>query len=101
MKKQMMEILSAVIVDETVTFSAQEISYTCGISIEIIEEMVEHGLVEPQKSNADDWQFDPQALRRVKVALRLQKDLGVNLAGAALALDLVNELQALRNQIAL
>jgi chaperone modulatory protein CbpM len=32
----------------------------------------------------------------VRCALRLERDLGVNLAGAALALDLLDELNRLR-----
>jgi chaperone modulatory protein CbpM len=35
-------------------------------------------------------------VQRVQTAIRLQQDLGVNLAGAALALDLLEELQELR-----
>ena len=35
------------------------------------------------------------------VALRLQKDLGVNLAGAALALELFDELDSLRTRLRL
>jgi len=33
------------------------------------------------------------------VALRLQRDLGLNLAGAALALELLDEVEALRAQL--
>jgi chaperone modulatory protein CbpM len=36
---------------------------------------------------------------RVRSALRLQRDLGVNLAGIALALDLMEELEDLRSQL--
>jgi len=36
---------------------------------------------------------------RVRSALRLQHDLGVNLAGIALALDLMEELENLRAQL--
>jgi chaperone modulatory protein CbpM len=36
---------------------------------------------------------------RVRSALRLQRDLGVNLAGIALALDLMEELESLRAEL--
>lgn len=98
MKKQVNEILTGIIVDETTVYSIQEVSYSCDVSVEIIEEMIAHGLIEPKKS-AHDCQFDSYAVRRLKIALRLQKDLGVNLPGAAVALDLLNELQELRNKI--
>jgi chaperone modulatory protein CbpM len=38
-------------------------------------------------------------VRRVEIALRLQRDLQVNLAGAALALDLLEETQRLRARL--
>ena len=38
-------------------------------------------------------------MHRAKVALRLQHDLGINLAGAALALHLMDEMEALRAQL--
>ncbi|MBP1152859.1 hypothetical protein JOD69_004728 [Methylocaldum sp. RMAD-M] len=45
-----------------------------------------------------NWQFNTAALRRLQTALHLQRDLGVNLPGAALALDLLEELEALRRR---
>lgn len=101
MTKRAHEILTGIIVDETTIYSLQEVSYTCGVSIEVIEEMIEHGLVEPKKITANKQVFDPHAVRRVKIALRLQRDLGVNLPGAALALDLLMELQELRTSLAI
>jgi len=101
MVKKINEIVAGVIVDETMIYSVQEVSYTCGVDMQIIAEMVAHGLVEPKQSSAKDWQFDSQSVRRLKIALRLQKDLGVNLPGAALALDLMQELQELRHKIML
>jgi chaperone modulatory protein CbpM len=38
-------------------------------------------------------------LQRARVALRLQNDLDVNLAGAALALELLDELDELRARV--
>jgi chaperone modulatory protein CbpM len=98
MVKQVTEIMAGIIVDETTVYSLQEVSYSCGVSIEVIEDMIAHGLIEPKKTTHEQ-QFDSNAVRRMKIALRLQKDLGVNLPGAALALDLLHELQELRNKI--
>ncbi len=43
--------------------------------------------------------FQETCLVRVRSALRLHRDLGVNLAGIALALDLMEELENLRSQL--
>jgi len=101
MVKQITEIVAGIIVDETTVYSVQEVSYTCDIDIAIIKEMVAQGIIEPKQQTSNDWQFDPHAIRRLKIALRLQKDLGVNLPGVALALDLMNELQELRHKLGL
>ncbi|MBC8379409.1 MAG: MerR family transcriptional regulator, partial [Planctomycetes bacterium] len=45
------------------------------------------------------WRFSGSSLVRVRSAQRLQRDLGVNLAGIALALDLIEELDNLRTQL--
>jgi chaperone modulatory protein CbpM len=38
-------------------------------------------------------------VRRARRALRLQRDLDLNLAGAALALDLLDEVEILRERV--
>jgi chaperone modulatory protein CbpM len=48
--------------------------------------------------DASEWRFSGAALRRARIALRLERDLGVNLPGVALALDLLEELQRLRRE---
>ena len=45
-----------------------------------------------------EW-FTGNQVRRASIALRLQRDLGVNLAGVALALDLLDELNGLRVRV--
>jgi chaperone modulatory protein CbpM len=56
----------------------------------------EEGIAEPEGSSWEDWRFGARALKRSQLALRLQCDLRVNAAGAALALDLLEELARLR-----
>ena len=47
----------------------------------------------------EHWRFRGASVRRVRCALRLERDLGVNFAGAALALELLEELEALRARL--
>ena len=42
------------------------------------------------------WRFHAVSLRRVRITRNLQEELGVNMPGAALALDLLDELERLR-----
>jgi chaperone modulatory protein CbpM len=62
-------------------------------------EMVDAGLLEPVGSVIEQWQFASRDLRRLRAALRLMEDLDVNLAGAALILDLIEERDALRARV--
>lgn len=45
------------------------------------------------------WRFSGKSLRRARSAHRLQRDLGLNLAGIALVLDLMDELEVLLAQL--
>ena len=62
-------------------------------------ELIEEGVIVPGGDAPEVWRFSALHLRRARVAIRLQRDLGVNLAGAALALQLLDELDTLRSQL--
>ena len=49
--------------------------------------------------SAVEWRFSGTALRRTRLALRLERDLELNLAGVALALDLMEEVERLRQAL--
>lgn len=77
--------------------SLQEITASFGVSKETIIDIVNEGIVSVEKRPGSEWQFDNDACKRIRIALRLTNDLGVNLAGAALALELLEEIERLRN----
>ena len=58
-------------------------------------ELVSEGVIEPVGESAP-WQFPGEALLRARRARRLVDDLGINLAGVALVLELLDELDKLR-----
>ena len=77
-----------------------EVSRACAVDTDFIVELVQEGVIAPQLGRApEEWRFAGSQLRYVSVAARLQRDLGVNLAGAALALQLLDEVETLRAQI--
>jgi chaperone modulatory protein CbpM len=91
--------ISVQLLDESAALSLAELCRACSAPTEFIVEMVEEGVVSPQGSAPESWRFSGIHLERARIALRLQRDLGVNLAGAALALQLLEELQALRARL--
>ncbi len=77
-----------------------ELSNLCDIHTEMLLEFVQHGVLNPRAgSGPGDWRFGTSEVRRGRVALRLQRELRVNLAGAALALDLLEELRGARQRV--
>ena len=93
------KVLTGLIVDEEMTLTLAELSRACCVHAEWIVELVEEGILEPQGDAPTGWRFSGSSLRRARMAVHLQRDLGVNLAGAALALDLMDELESLRRRV--
>lgn len=88
-----------VIEDDSLTLG--QLCDDCGVQADWVISLVEEGIIEPQGGEIALWHFSGATLVRVRSALRLQRDLGVNLAGIALALDLMEELEHLRAQLKL
>lgn len=61
--------------------------------------LVEESIIEPQGEDITLWRFSGASLARARSALRLQRDLGLNFAGIALVLDLMEELENLRTKL--
>ncbi|VAX14554.1 hypothetical protein MNBD_GAMMA24-2723 [hydrothermal vent metagenome] len=93
-------VVMGLIVNEDTTLTLAELSHACRVHAEWIVALVEEGILEPQGDMRTGWHFSGPNLRRARMAVHLQQDLGVNLAGAALALDLMDELESLRRQVA-
>ncbi len=86
------------LIDEQTTFTLAELCRSCAVEAELVEAMVEHGILEPVGQHRRHWYFPASSLRRTRVTLRLQRDLGVNMAGAALALDLLDRIAELERR---
>lgn len=86
-----------VIEDDSLTL--EQLCQACGVHEEWVVSLVEESIIEPQGDEIYLWRFSGSSLVRVRSAQRLQRDLGVNLAGIALALDLIEELDNLRTQL--
>jgi chaperone modulatory protein CbpM len=86
-----------VIEDDSLTL--EQLCHACGVHTDWVISLVEESIIEPQGEEIQVWRFSGDSLVRVRSALRLHRDLGVNLAGIALALDLMEELENLRAQL--
>jgi chaperone modulatory protein CbpM len=97
--KDVHELITATLVDDDQLLTLAELCRACGVHAEVVSDMVDYGIIEPCDESTGRWQFSGGCLWRVTTVVRLQRDLEVNLAGAALALELLEELRDLRRQI--
>ena len=95
MGKQDLSTPFAEVIDEQTTFTLAELCRSFPVNAEVIEAMVEYGILEPTGKRGRHWCFPASSMRRTRITLHLQRDLGVNLAGAALALDLLERIEEL------
>ena len=91
--------VAGIILDEQAPLTLAELTRACAVHAELIIELVEEGVLAPIGREPHRWRFTGAHMRRARMALRLQRDLGVNLAGAALALQLLDEVEALRARL--
>lgn len=98
-KGDLLRLFSGEIFEDDIELSLADLCRACRLPAERVFELVEEGIVEPHGRDPVHWRFQGVSVRRVRCAQRLQRDLGVNIAGAALALDLLEELDRLRARV--
>jgi len=93
-------VLTGEIFEEYTVLSVDELSRLCAVDRAYIVELVEEGVLSVATVEAEQWRFAGNALRRARTALRLQRDLEINLPGVALALELMEQIEAMRRELA-
>ena len=91
--------LSGTIIGESELLTVEELSRICGVDERHIAELVDEGVISVVEIGSVEWRFSGTTLRRTRLALRLERDLDLNLAGVALALDLMEEVERLRQAL--
>ena len=81
------------------SLTSAELCRFCDADESWITELVEHGVLTPDGTSFSEWHFHGVNIVRAKKARRLQRDLGVNAAGIALVLDLLQEREELMREL--
>jgi len=89
-------VLTGQVLDDYELVTIGDLCRSCTIEIETVTLLVDEGILDPVGADLEHWQFTVTSLRRAKTAIHLQRDLGVNLAGAALALELLDQIAELK-----
>ena len=92
-------ILQSEIVETRLEMSLSDLCEVCTVTRERVVQLVDEGLVEPVGREPAEWRFSGNSIRRVVLAERLSRDLRLNAAGAALVLDLLDEMTQLRQRL--
>lgn len=88
-----------IILDEEFNLSLRDICDRCYVDADTIVQLVNYGVVEPRGSSGADWRFSSTHYLRLRRAIRMQKDLELNHAGVALALELHDRIQKLQQEV--
>ena len=88
-------ILRGEVLGENDLVSLADLCRSCTVETQTVTTLVSEGILDPKGPDMEHWRFTVSSLKRVKTVIHLQRDLGVNLAGAALALELLDRIAEL------
>jgi len=91
--------LEAHLLSEGDWIGATEICQLCWLDLGAVMELAELGVVAPRETLPGEWQIPATALPRLRVIGRLMRDLGMNVSGAALVLELLEARRELERRI--
>jgi len=99
MTNEIVPVLRGTVLEEEGDFTLDQLCRLCRLRSEAIITMVEEGVLDPEEGkDPATWRFPGTSVNHVRIVVRLQRDLGVNLAGAAVVLDLLDRLARLRGR---
>jgi chaperone modulatory protein CbpM len=92
-------LVECLAMDDGVLLRAADIARACGESEAWVLELVQASILRTAGDEQAHMVFAGQALFVARRVRRLQRDLGVNLEGAALALDLLERIERLEARL--
>lgn len=93
------ETLTGIVIDERIELTTRDICHACASSTEWVIELVEEGVLEVEGETLESWRFSGPTLSRAIRARRLQRDFDLNAPGVALVLDMMEEIERLRQRL--
>jgi len=83
------QVLEAHVLSEGDWIAVSEICQLCRLDLDAVLELAQLGVMSSRERVPGEWQVPATALPRLRVVGRLMRDLGVNVSGAALAVELL------------
>ena len=72
-----------------------DVARRAGVRITVVRRYLEFGLIEPHPEPTEAPRYHPRTAARIAQAERLRRDLGLNVAGAVLACELLDRIRDL------
>jgi chaperone modulatory protein CbpM len=95
MEDNVIKVYHGSIADEESTYTLIELCNTCRVKPEFVIEMINEGILDPEGKRKSVWRFSHEAVENTRKVIRFQRDLNINLSGAALALELLARIEEL------
>lgn len=93
-------VISSYMVETQPHLTLSELCLACETTPEFIEELIAQGMLDISRDHlTPDYHFDSDTLRRIRTIIHLQRDLELNLPGAILAVNLIEELEKMRKKM--
>ena len=92
-------VVTGSIVDDDRGIPLAQLCRVCGLPADAVMALVEGGILDPEGTRPGRWIFPAGSIRRARTAKRLQRDLEINLAGAALALELLDRIELIQTRL--
>jgi len=80
--------------------SLEAVAAAADLHADLVERLVNYGLMEPARTLGGAYWFEEAAVRRLRVIQRLRDDLGIGLASLGVVLDLLERIETLQRELA-
>lgn len=92
-------MLEGQVIDERAEVTVVQLCRSCAIEFELVERLMAEGVIEPSRREGETLYFPQHSVKRARIVVRLRSDLGLNLAGAALAVELLERIERLESRL--
>ncbi len=93
------KVIAGVIIEESHALTLEEFCSATQTEKQTIIKMIEYQLIQPIGDSPEEWRFDSLSLKRGRMATSFYRDLEVNMAGIALAFELLDKIQELQHHV--
>ena len=91
--------LSITLISEENTLTFDELCRAIHAEQDLMIQLIDYHIIQPKGKSQQEWLFDHIALKRARLARNFYYDLEVNLAGIGLLIDLMEQIERLKQSL--